>query len=94
MRLWSSNRSRSILSNPFKTEHRASATDAIVNALITQASGGGSAPSSGDLAAVEAAAGLWSRAFASATVEPDHPHHFGALSVNPSRHRARSGCSR
>ena len=55
---------------PFKTEHRASATDAIVNALISQASGGSSPPSAGDLAAVEAAAGLWSRAFASATVLP------------------------
>ena len=73
MRLWSSNRSRSILSNPFKTEHRASATDAIVNALISQASGGSSPPSAGDLAAVEAAAGLWSRAFASATVLPTTP---------------------
>ena len=75
MRLWSSNRPRSILSsiastNPFKTEHRASATDAIVNALISQASGGSPPPSAGDLAAVEAAAGLWSRAFASATVLP------------------------
>ena len=55
---------------PFKTEHRASATDAIVNALISQASGGSTPPSAGDLAAVEAAAGLWSRAFASATVLP------------------------
>ena len=62
MRLW-----------PFKTEHRASATDAIVNALISQASGASSPPSAGDLAAVEAAAGLWSRAFASATVEPNTP---------------------
>ena len=59
MRLW-----------PFKTEHRASATDAIVDALLSQASGSSAPPSAGDLAAVEAAAGLWSRAFASATVEP------------------------
>ena len=58
---------------PFKTEHRASATDALVNALISQASGASSPPSAGDLAAVEAAAGLWSRAFASATVEPNTP---------------------
>ena len=50
---------------PFgKIEHRASATDAVVSALIAQA-GGSSVPP-----AVEAAAGLWSRAFASATVEP------------------------
>ena len=59
MRLW-----------PFKTEHMASATDAIVNALISQAGGSSTPPSAGDLAAVEAAAGLWSRAFASATVLP------------------------
>ena len=59
MRLW-----------PFKTENRESATDAILTALITQASGASVPPSAGDLAAVEAAAGLWSRAFASATVKP------------------------
>ena len=59
MRLW-----------PFKFEKRESATDAIVNALLSQASGSTVPPSAGDLAAVEAAAGLWSRAFASATVEP------------------------
>ena len=55
---------------PFgKIEHR-SATDAIVSALISQA-GGSSVPPSGEaLGAVEAAAGLWSRAFASASVEP------------------------
>ena len=56
---------------PFaKMEHRESATDAIVTALIAQAGGSSAPPSAGDLAAVEAAAGLWSRAFASATVEP------------------------
>ena len=59
MRLW-----------PFKTEHRASATDTIVEALISQAGGSSTPPSAGDLAAVEAAAGLWARAFASATVLP------------------------
>ena len=58
MRLW-----------PFQTENR-SATDAIVAALISQAGGSSVQPSAGDLAAVEAAAGLWSRAFASATVKP------------------------
>ena len=58
MRLW-----------PFKTENR-SATDAIVAAIIAQAGGSSAPPSAGDLAAVEAAAGLWSRAFASATVNP------------------------
>ena len=55
---------------PFQTENRESATDAIVTALIAQAGGSSSPPSAGDLAAVEAAAGLWSRAFASATVKP------------------------
>ena len=56
---------------PFgKVENRESATDAIVTALISQASGSGVAPSVEALGAVEAAAGLWSRAFASATVEP------------------------
>ena len=56
---------------PFaKVEHRESATDAIVSALISQASGSSVSPSVEALGAVEAAAGLWSRAFASATVEP------------------------
>ena len=56
---------------PFsKIEHRASATDAIVSALISQAGGSSVPPSVEALGAVEAAAGLWSRAFASATVEP------------------------
>ena len=59
MRLW-----------PFGVENRDSATDAIISALLSQASGSSAPPSAGDLAAVEAAAGLWSRAFASATVEP------------------------
>ena len=56
---------------PFgKIEHRESATDAIVSALISQAGGSSGPPSVEALGAVEAAAGLWSRAFASATVEP------------------------
>lgn len=55
---------------PFKAENRASATDAIVSALLSQATGASDPPSAGDLAAVEAAAGLWARAFASATVAP------------------------
>ena len=56
---------------PFaKMEHRESATDAIVSALVSQASGSSVPPSVEALAAVEAAAGLWSRAFASATVSP------------------------
>ena len=59
---------------PFgKVEHRESATDAIVSALISQASGSSAPPSVEALGAVEAAAGLWSRAFASATVEPQTP---------------------
>ena len=56
---------------PFnKLEHRASATDAIVSSLLAQAGGSSVPPSVEALGAVEAAAGLWSRAFASATVEP------------------------
>ena len=56
---------------PFgKFEHRESATDAIVSALISQAGGSSVPPSVEALGAVEAASGLWSRAFASATVEP------------------------
>ena len=59
---------------PFgKVEHRESATDAIVSALISQAGGSSVPPSVEALGAVEAAAGLWSRAFASATVLPTTP---------------------
>ena len=59
---------------PFgNVEHRESATDAIVTALIAQAGGSSAAPSVEALAQVEACAGLWSRAFASATVEPQTP---------------------
>ena len=58
---------------PFKVEHRESATDAIVTALISQAGGSSTPPLAEALGAVEAAAGLWSRAFASATVEPQTP---------------------
>ena len=67
---------------PFaKAEHRESATDAIVSALISQASGSSVPPSVEALGAVEAAAGLWSRAFASATVEPKTP---ATLALTPS----------
>ena len=56
---------------PFgKVENRESYTDAIVSALISQAGGSSVPPTVEALGAVEAAAGLWSRAFASATVEP------------------------
>ena len=56
---------------PFcNVEHRESATDAIVTALIAQAGGSSVPPSVEALGAVEACAGLWSRAFASATVLP------------------------
>ena len=62
-------------------EHRESATDAIVEALIAQAGGSSVPPSVEALASVEAAAGLWSRAFASATVEPQTP---ATLALTPS----------
>ena len=56
---------------PFaKVEKREAYTDAITAALFAAASGGNVPPSVEALGAVEAAAGLWSRAFASATVEP------------------------
>ena len=59
---------------PFaKFEQRESATDAITTALIAQAGGSSVPPSVEALGAVEAAAGLWARAFASATVEPQTP---------------------
>ena len=67
---------------PFgKYENRESATDAIVSALISQAGGSSVPPSVEALGAVEAAAGLWSRAFASATVEPATP---ATLALTPS----------
>ena len=67
---------------PFgNVEHRESATDAIVTALIAQAGGSSVPPSVEALGAVEAAAGLWSRAFASATVEPTTP---ATLALTPS----------
>ena len=59
---------------PFaKYENRQSATDLITTALIAQAGGSSVPPSVEALGAVEAAAGLWSRAFASATVSPLTP---------------------
>ena len=59
---------------PFgKFEHRESATDAIVSALISQAGGSSVPPSVEALAVVEAASGLWARGFASAAVEPQTP---------------------
>ena len=64
-----------------KVERRESATDAIVSALISQAGGSSVPPSVEALAAVEAAAGLWSRAFASATVEPQTP---ATIALTPS----------
>ena len=67
---------------PFgNAEHRESATDAVVSALLSQAGGSNVPPSVEALGAVEAAAGLWSRAFASATVEPSTP---ATLALTPS----------
>ena len=56
-----------------KMERRESATDAIVAAIQSAAAGSGVPPLQQALASVEACAGLWSRAFASATVEPLTP---------------------
>ena len=56
---------------PFRAEHRdASATDAIIDALVSQASGASVPPIVEALGAVEIAAGLWGRSLASATIEP------------------------
>ena len=67
---------------PFaKVEKRESYTDAIVSALISQAGGSSVPPSVEALGAVEAAAGLWSRAFASASVEPQAP---ATMALTPS----------
>ena len=67
---------------PFgKFENRESATDAIVSALISQAGGSSVPPSVEALGAVEAASGLWSRAFGSATVEPQTP---ATIALTPS----------
>ncbi len=52
-----------------KFETRQSATDLAVDTLIARATGGAS--DVGATAALETAAGLWGRAFASAKVEPD-----------------------
>ena len=59
---------------PWRRETRATQpfTDAIVSAIASQAAG----TTAGDpsaIAALEACAGLWARAFATATVEPAHP---------------------
>ena len=59
---------------PWRRETRATQpfTDAIVSAIASQAAG----TTAGDpsaIAALEACAGIWSRAFAAATVEPAHP---------------------
>ena len=54
-----------------RREDRAAYTDAIVSALLANVQGSGG--SAADVAAVELAAGLWARAFASARVEPDGP---------------------
>ena len=68
---------------PFgKMEHRESSaySDVIIRAL-TEAAEGSGAPSAEALGAVEAAAGLWSRGFSSATVEPQTP---ATLALTPS----------
>ena len=59
---------------PWRREARASQpfTDAITDAIVAQAAG----TTAGDpraIAALECCAGLWSRSFAAATVEPAHP---------------------
>ena len=58
---------------PFgKPETRAGYTDAIVEALLKEATGGTTA-SVASLGVTEACAGLWGRSFASATITPFNP---------------------
>ena len=52
-----------------RPETRGSYTDAIVEALLKEATGGSTATVA-SLGVVEACAGLWGRSFASATVTP------------------------
>ena len=58
---------------PFKTEHRLAIDDVLRGAYVDAAAGTGAPPVVDALAVVEAAAGLWGRAFASATVTPQTP---------------------
>ena len=55
-----------------QVETRASYSDAVVAAILSQASGTAAAGDPGAIAALETSAGLYSRAFASATVKPDN----------------------
>ena len=71
-------------------EHRESATDAVVSALIAQAGGSSVAPSVEALGAVEAAAGLWSRAFASCYGHAYDTRNATTHPVHPGRDRART----
>ena len=61
--------------NPFaRREVRASYTDALVSLLVREASGSGAPTGQAHAtAAAEAAAGLWSHAFAAARLEPEVP---------------------
>ena len=80
---------------PFgKIEHRESATDAVVSALLSQAAGSSVPPSVEALGAVEAAAGLWSRAFCIGNRRALDHGNVGAHTVRAGRHRAWSGRSR
>lgn len=65
-------------------------TDAIVSAIAAQAAG----TTAGDpsaIAALEACAGIWSRAFAAATVEPAHPAITSAVLALIARDLIRRG---
>ncbi len=72
-----------------KDEKRESYTDALVAALLRQASGSTSEPRA--LAVIETAAGLWSRAFASAAVSPSIPALRPGLLASVGRELIRTG---
>ena len=75
-----------------RLERRESApfTDAITSAIVAQA-GGSIAGDPGAIAALETAAGLWSRAFAAATVEPPVPAITPGVLAQLSRDMIRRG---
>ena len=77
---------------PWRRETRATQpfTDAITSAIVAQANG----TTAGDpsaIAALEACAGIWSRAFAAATVEPAHPAVTPAVLALIARDLIRTG---
>ena len=77
---------------PFgKFEHRESATDAIVSALISQAGGSSTPPSVEALGAVEAAAGLMVKSVCFGNGRAPDACNAGPHAVRPFSHRSKAG---